>query len=72
MSAYEPLYTPGKSRVPDVHTVDLALTMARESLAHVADNNIHSHGQMMTAATELDWVLRQLVAALDAERGERR
>jgi hypothetical protein len=71
-TAYDPLHNPGSDRTPDVPTVDLALHQARTALDHCATANIHSHGEMMTAATELDFVLRQLVAALDAERGERR
>ncbi|MFJ6561878.1 hypothetical protein ACIQMV_18855 [Streptomyces sp. NPDC091412] len=67
---YDALFTPGKDREPDVHTVDLALRMARESLDRCAPQNIHSYGAMMTAAVDLDFALRQLVTALDAERGE--
>ncbi|MFH9977922.1 hypothetical protein ACH4ND_01415 [Streptomyces sp. NPDC017179] len=67
---YDALFTPGEDRTPDVHTVDLALRMARESLDRCAPKNVHSEGQMLTAAVELDFALRQLVTALDAERGE--
>ncbi|WP_309049257.1 hypothetical protein [Streptomyces sp.] len=70
MTAYDPLYTPGEDRAPDVHTVDLALSMAREALDRCAPRNVHSAGQMLAAAVDLDYALRQLVTALDAERGE--
>ncbi|MFJ8349754.1 hypothetical protein ACIQ9J_26000 [Streptomyces sp. NPDC094153] len=69
---YDALFTPGEDRAPDVHTVDLALSVARESLNRCASSNIHSYGAMITAAVELQHTLRQLVIALDAERGESR
>ncbi|MFM9681125.1 hypothetical protein [Streptomyces brasiliscabiei] len=67
---FDALFTPGESRNPDVHTVDLALAMAREALARSANMNVHSPSQMHLAAVDLDFMLRQLVIALDAERGE--
>lgn len=67
---YDALYTPGLDRAPDTHTVDLALNQAHDALARCASMNIHSHGQMITAGTELDFTLRQLVVALEAKRGE--
>ncbi|MBD9703398.1 hypothetical protein IHE56_15170 [Streptomyces sp. ID01-12c] len=68
---YDPLYQPGHDRAPDVHRVNIVLPQARASLERCQSKNIHSHGQMMAAASELDFVLRQLVAALDAERAPR-
>lgn len=67
---HDPLYTPGKDRAPDIHTVDLALRMARESLDCCGAKNVHAHGQMLGAAAELHFVLHQLVVAIEAERGE--
>ncbi|MEU8728744.1 hypothetical protein AB0D47_26890 [Streptomyces sp. NPDC048376] len=68
--AHDPLFDPSRSLHPDVHSVSVALRVARESVADLASNNIHSHGQMLAAATELHFVMRQLLAALDAERGD--
>lgn len=69
---YDALYTPGKDRAPDAHSVDLALGMARETLARCAPLNVHSEGEMLAASAELHFILLQLVTALDAERGEGR
>ncbi|MDF2710602.1 MAG: hypothetical protein K0R62_6254 [Nonomuraea muscovyensis] len=70
MNAYAPLHGP-EDTDPDVHTVDLALRMAREAIDRAALKNVHSQGQMLMAAIELDFALRQLVTAVEAERGER-
>lgn len=70
MSTYHPLYDPSTATPEDVRTVALALRMAREALDRSAPKNIYSHSQMLYAAVDLDFALRQLVAALDAERGE--
>ncbi|MFD5670255.1 hypothetical protein ACN6K6_000639 [Streptomyces violaceoruber] len=69
---YDPLHDSDGSVEPNTHTVSVALAVAKESLADLSSNNIHSEGQMLAAATELHFVLRQLVIALDAERGEQR
>ncbi|MFI7014130.1 hypothetical protein [Streptomyces sp. NPDC050164] len=63
---YDPLFDPSTNTAPDVHSVDLSLRMAREALDRCAPKNIHADGQMLTAAVELDFALRQLVTALDA------
>lgn len=63
------LYAPGRGVEPDVHTVDNALNQARRVLAQSAHVNVHAVGQVLVAATSLDFVLRQLVKAIDAERG---
>jgi hypothetical protein len=70
VNAYAPLHGPDAT-APDVHTVDLALHMAHEAIDRTALKNVHSPGQMLMAATELDFALRQLVTAVEAERGER-
>lgn len=67
---YDALYSPDDSVTPDVYSVDNALLLARTSLERCAGRNIHSYGHMATAASELDFTLRLLVAALDAERGD--
>ncbi|MFJ8951848.1 hypothetical protein ACIRO1_17205 [Streptomyces sp. NPDC102381] len=51
-------------------TVDVELWLARNFLDQVAEADIHSHADMIKAAAGLDYRLRALVAALDAERGE--
>ncbi|MFD9716708.1 hypothetical protein [Streptomyces sp. NPDC059076] len=52
-----------------VPPVDVALSRAREELALYGSASIHDHQAMMNAAISLDHVLRNLVAALDAEAG---
>ncbi|WP_405474781.1 hypothetical protein [Streptomyces canus] len=44
--------------------------LAREYLDRAADANIHDRDAMLRAATGLEYRLRALLAALDAERGE--
>ena len=68
LSAVEPLREPGYTPPPPA---SLAVELAATSrvLAETAPRNIHSHGDMLSAAVALDCRLRALVAALDAERG---
>ncbi|MGW5335370.1 hypothetical protein [Streptomyces bauhiniae] len=63
----EPDFTP-----PAVLSVDAELAITRQILEETAPLNIHSHIDMVKAAVALDCRARALVAALDAERGERR
>ncbi|MGV9337869.1 hypothetical protein [Streptomyces sp. NPDC003688] len=53
-------------------SVDRELAATRRILDETASLNIHSHDEMLRAAVALDCRVRGLVAALDAERGERR
>ncbi|MFF8458543.1 hypothetical protein ACF06T_28895 [Streptomyces albidoflavus] len=70
--AYTPLFNSTSVPSPPAYAVGLALDVARETLTDRATENIHSHGAMITSATDLYLTLRQLVIALDAERGEGR
>jgi hypothetical protein len=51
--------------------VDGELQACREFLDQVAEANIHDHTAMVKAAAGLDYRLRSLIAAIEAERGER-
>ncbi|MGW2228175.1 hypothetical protein [Streptomyces formicae] len=68
--SYDPLHAPGV--VPAPSSLDIELWLARSFLAEVATANIHSITDMIEAAAGLDYRLRALVAALDAERGGQR
>ncbi|MGW0632430.1 hypothetical protein [Streptomyces sp. NPDC002758] len=70
-ASYTPLHGPDKEP-PIPAPVDLELQLARECLDKVADANIHDDEAMIRAAAGLNYRLRALVAALDAERGEGR
>lgn len=68
MPAYDPL------RGPDVEppfpaALAVELRLAREYLDKVATANVHDHTAMLKAAVGLHHRLRNLIAALDAERG---
>lgn len=69
--SYTPLREPGYT--PEVIlSVDDELAITRKVLEETAPLNIHSDTNMLRAAVALDCRVRALVAALDAERGERR
>ncbi|MFJ4617402.1 hypothetical protein [Streptomyces sp. NPDC088812] len=68
MTAYHPLLSDYE---PVILPVDSVHTVARNLLAEYAATNIHDHNATVQAATALGTILRSLVAALDAERGER-
>lgn len=68
LSTVDPLYDP-RSVAPSVALpLDLAVALARQTLAAYEGKSIHDHTAMAAAATALDGMLRKLVAALDAER----
>lgn len=71
MTAYDPLHGPDVEPVLTA-PVDVELKLTRTYLDQVAAANIHDHTAMLKAATGLNYRLRALVAALDAERGEDR
>ncbi|AVH57870.1 MULTISPECIES: hypothetical protein [Streptomyces] len=71
MTSYDPLHGPGEEP-PFPASLDGELKLTREYLDKVATANIHDHNAMLRAATGLNYRIRSLVAALDAERGERR
>jgi hypothetical protein len=69
MAAYDPLYGPDDEESASPAALDVELRLARELLAELAPLNIHSHDDMLRAATGLFYRLRSLLAAIEAERG---
>lgn len=71
MTSFDPLCNPKN----DVHVVvpplQQAIDAARKVLAEKRQANIHDRDAMIRAAYGLHYVLHDLLAALDAERGER-
>jgi hypothetical protein len=65
-AAFDPLHDPERDTRSWVPSLDVARTVAREARDRHASANIHDHDAMMRAATSLDMVLRDLLAALDA------
>ena len=70
MTSYTPLHGPDE-KPPFPASLEGELRLTREYLDKVATANIHDHTAMLRAATGLDHRIRSLLAALDAERGER-
>ncbi|MFF5186444.1 hypothetical protein ACFY30_22155 [Streptomyces sp. NPDC000345] len=68
--SYNPLYDPKKDAHPFVPTLQWAIDRAREVSAEKAPANIHDKDAMIGAAYGLHYVLIDLLAALDAERGD--
>lgn len=66
--AYAPLYNPATDESSYTPPVSTALTVARAFLDEAATTNIHDHAAILKTAAGLEYRLRQLVAALDAER----
>ncbi|WP_413753052.1 hypothetical protein NRF20_20720 [Streptomyces sp. R-74717] len=64
---HEPLHDTEKDAQAWVPPLDLALDLARATLAEQAGANIHDDRAMMSAAVHLEIRLRDLVAALDKE-----
>jgi hypothetical protein len=71
VTAYDPLREPGYAH-PEPESLDVEIAVTRRILDETAPLNIHSPGDMLKAAVALDCRIRGLLAALDAERGERR
>jgi hypothetical protein len=71
MTAYDPLHGPERDTHVFVPPLQVAIDRAREVLDEKGQANIHDKDQMIRAAYGLHYVLRDLLAALDAERGER-
>jgi hypothetical protein len=67
--SYDPLHGPNEEPVFSA-ALDIELQLAREYLDKAAVANIHDHQAMLKAATGLNYRLRSLIAALDAERGQ--
>lgn len=67
---YDPLHDPDKDAHVGVPPLQSAIARARNVLAEKGQANIHSKDEMIRAACGLHYVLLDLLAALDAERGE--
>jgi len=67
LATLDPLHDSARRALP----TDVAVRLARQALAQHGDASIHDHDAMVSAATALDGVLRDLLAALDADRVER-
>lgn len=67
--SYTPLYDPKRDGAPIALPVVYTLATARKVLDEKSRANIHSQDEMIRAATALDHVLRDLLAALDKEAG---
>lgn len=71
MTSYTPLYDPEKGVHPVVPPLEQAIDRARKVLDEKGRANLHDSDEMIRAAYGLHYVLHDLLAALDAERGER-
>lgn len=71
MTSYDPLFDVDRDKHVFVPPLGRAIEKAREVLAEKAAANIHDKDQMIRAAYSLGYVLTDLLAALDAERGEK-
>jgi hypothetical protein len=67
----DPLHDPQRDTHAVVPPLQAAIDRARNVLAEKGQANIHSKDEMIRAAYGLHYVLHDLLAALDAERGER-
>ncbi|WP_060179543.1 hypothetical protein [Streptomyces sp. IMTB 1903] len=66
---HSPLHDPQNDHGQWVPRLDMAIELARESLAEQQAANIYDDRAMLRAAATLEIRLRQLLAALDAEAG---
>ncbi|MEW2083497.1 hypothetical protein [Streptomyces sp. NPDC005283] len=71
MSSYTPLHDPEKDAQPFTPPLHQAIARARKVLDEKAQANIHDRDAMIRAAAGLDYVLRDLLNALDAEEADR-
>ncbi len=69
VASFTPLHGPERDAHVGVPSLQDAIARARNVLAEKGQANIHSQDEMIRAATGLHWVLLDLLAALDAERG---
>jgi len=70
VTSYDPLYNPEKDAHFGVPPLQRAIDKARRVLDEKGQANIHDRDAMIGAAYGLHYVLTDLLAALDAERGE--
>lgn len=71
VTAYHALFPDGEFE-PAFVSVDSTRTVGRQILREYAATNIHDHTATIQAASALGTILRSLLDALDAERGESR
>jgi len=69
-ASYNPLYDPEKDAHPVAPSLERAIARARKVLDEKGQANLHDQDEMIRAAYGLHYVLHDLLAALDAERGE--
>jgi hypothetical protein len=70
VTSYDPLYDPVKDAHFGAPPLQRAIDKARRVLDEKGQANIHDRDAMIRAAYGLHYVLTDLLAALDAERGE--
>lgn len=70
VGAYDPLYDPADDASRWAPPLDVAIDRARKVLGEKGEANIHDQDAMIRAATGLEIVLRDLLAALDKEAGQ--
>lgn len=68
-TSYDPLHDPERDVHVYVPELPQAIDRARKVLDEKARANIHDRDEMIRAAVGLEHVLRDLLAAIDAERG---
>lgn len=69
VTAYDPLHG-SDEQPPAPASLEVEVQLARELLAEIADANIHDDQAMLRAASGLNYRVRSLLAAVEAERGE--
>ncbi|MET7619024.1 hypothetical protein [Streptomyces sp. NPDC005408] len=69
MSANAPLHDPERDADHWTPPLDMARSLARQTLAKHEGANIHDDRAMLRAAVGLELVLRDLLNALDKEAG---
>ena len=70
MTSYDPLFDPEKDAHVGVPKLQQAIDRARKVLDEKSQANIHDRDAMIGAAYGLHYVLHDLLAAIEAERGE--
>ena len=70
MTSYTPLHNPETEPNVVVLPLPRAMEQARMVFDEKSRANIHDKDEMIRAAVSLHYVLHDLLAALDAERGE--
>lgn len=68
--SFTPLHDPARDADNWTPPLDQAIARARKVLDEKAQANIHDQDAMIRAAVSLDYVLRDLLDALDKEDGQ--